>query len=294
MKQMIEPVFIDDSGVKRFYQNKIICAVISYMRDKGVYILNELHRADDGTDDFIDDYRHFNQLLGYSVCGFADLRVAHTNGDDYGGYDGYMDYIDNMPVTDFSVIKHPVCEILTYDKVEIADGFIEHKMKFKGNKVLQYIFINYPLNLDSFLESDQFSIGDKRQFLQLLGKTFEEYFEYSFNKVEMDCSGESMLDVMYRNELFDSLYSQTNHINYGGKNDLENMIGKKVKTNNYELLYEDQPPKSAYDKVGTVIASYEYGDELLFTIKFDENYGYINNRGAFDQWDFRRGEFREI
>ena len=227
MKQMIEPVFIDDNGVKRFYQNKIINAVIDVMRVKGVYILNELHKADDGTIDFIDDYRHFNQLLGYSVCGFADLRVAHANGNYYGGYDGYIDYIDNMPLTTKSELKHTISEIEVYEEVKnpVLGILSIQKMKFKGNKVVQYIFSNYPLHLYSFLNNSEFSVYDKRQILQLLGKTFDEYFEYDFNKVEMMCSGDISLDLNHKVELLESYEKQLNHKNYGGKSDLEDMIG---------------------------------------------------------------------
>ena len=66
MKFPIQPTYIDEHGVKRFKENK----VVSYLLEKGGLDLNYLRGE---LNDCPDDWEQFAQLIGYSVSGFSDL-----------------------------------------------------------------------------------------------------------------------------------------------------------------------------------------------------------------------------
>ena len=66
MKFPIQPTYIDEHGVKRFKENK----VVSYLLANGGLDLNYLRGE---LNDCHDDWEQFAQLIGYSVSGFSDL-----------------------------------------------------------------------------------------------------------------------------------------------------------------------------------------------------------------------------
>lgn len=65
MKNPIQPLYKDESGVVRFKEN----AIVRYILDKGGVDLNELAVLDFNQD----DREQFAQLIGYSHSGSGDL-----------------------------------------------------------------------------------------------------------------------------------------------------------------------------------------------------------------------------
>lgn len=66
-----QPLIVDDTGVVRFKQNRIVYALLNRCRDAG-FGLNEIVR--EGFD--ADDYDQFMQLIGYSVSGYGELSSS--------------------------------------------------------------------------------------------------------------------------------------------------------------------------------------------------------------------------
>ncbi len=64
---------IDDNGVQRFRENTALRALVNASRDAGGVSLNELAVMYARGGITQRDYAEFNMMLGYSVCGFADL-----------------------------------------------------------------------------------------------------------------------------------------------------------------------------------------------------------------------------
>lgn len=64
----IQPIEKDEQGTYRFKENKIVL----FLLDKGPFDLNDIARQDFSQE----DREQFNQLIGYSVAGFADLSCA--------------------------------------------------------------------------------------------------------------------------------------------------------------------------------------------------------------------------
>ena len=82
----IYPVVVDENGTHRFVANPIV----RYLLDNGDLDLNKIaiayQRGEMGTGkDVQTAYAEFNMMLGYSVCGFAELS-------------SFMD----MPITELS------------------------------------------------------------------------------------------------------------------------------------------------------------------------------------------------
>lgn len=67
-KHPMQPVVIDEDGIARFKDNKIV----RYLLDAGPHDLNRLAIIPFDTD----DWNQFYQLIGYSVSGFGDLSKA--------------------------------------------------------------------------------------------------------------------------------------------------------------------------------------------------------------------------
>lgn len=71
MKHPMQNIHLDEQGVARFVENEIVRHIL----DHGGIDLNELamsfHAAEHR-----EDFEQFAQLIGYSVCGFADLSYA--------------------------------------------------------------------------------------------------------------------------------------------------------------------------------------------------------------------------
>lgn len=73
MKHPIQPLQLDDKGVLRFKENKIVRHLI----DSGSIDLNALARLDFPRE----DREQLAQLIGYSLSGFADL--SYVTDDTY-------------------------------------------------------------------------------------------------------------------------------------------------------------------------------------------------------------------
>lgn len=68
MKNPIQPLFTDNHGTVRFKENKIV----SYLLDNGGIDMNQLAALSFTQD----DREQFAQLIGYSLCGFDELRYV--------------------------------------------------------------------------------------------------------------------------------------------------------------------------------------------------------------------------
>jgi hypothetical protein len=66
----MQPLEIDTHGILRFKANEIV----RHLLDHGGIDLNALARAD--ADFSQDDWTQFSQLIGYSLCGFHELRYV--------------------------------------------------------------------------------------------------------------------------------------------------------------------------------------------------------------------------
>lgn len=65
MRHPIQPLQLDDKGVLRFKENKIVC----HLLDNGGIDMNDLARKDFSRE----DREQFAQLIGYRLSGYADL-----------------------------------------------------------------------------------------------------------------------------------------------------------------------------------------------------------------------------
>ena len=66
LKQPMQPVYEDSTGVYRFHENAIVQFVLKQLKETG-FTLNELHSECHGLPD--EDWDQFNQLIGYSIGG---------------------------------------------------------------------------------------------------------------------------------------------------------------------------------------------------------------------------------
>ena len=71
MKHPIQPLYETESGVIRFFQNKIVCDLLDFAKERG-FGLNEIACRDYSQDDRI----QLAQLIGYSLSGFGDLSYV--------------------------------------------------------------------------------------------------------------------------------------------------------------------------------------------------------------------------
>lgn len=301
---MIEPIVVDKQGTYRFLENKIISDLTKDRQFEGNYILNILYMAEKYAvtadkiryvewrkqqEKFVDDYRHFNQLLGYSVSGFGSLNIAHSKGCSENGYDGYIHHIDSLELTPEDKIKHPITQVVY--------NFNKGELIFMGNSIVKFMCDKLNM-LEDFLkavEDDKYSVEDRRQILQLIGVDIPTYFSYEFNRVINPETGISVQNKDLEYEIMTE-YETDEYSSYGIQNDMNILIGKKVKTYDYDDVYEwdDQAPKEAFGKVGVITHSgYLENDQTqeCFTIKFDEKISYFNKRLASDEWEFLRCEF---
>lgn len=68
MRQPIQPLFKDESGVVRFQKN----AIVKYLLDRGPITLNDLALMNFNSE----DWEQFAQLIGYSLSGFSELSYV--------------------------------------------------------------------------------------------------------------------------------------------------------------------------------------------------------------------------
>lgn len=67
-KHPMQPVELDKNGTARFKENKIV----TYLLDNGGIDMNKLAVLDFSEE----DRSQFAQLIGYSVCGYGELRYS--------------------------------------------------------------------------------------------------------------------------------------------------------------------------------------------------------------------------
>jgi hypothetical protein len=72
-KHPTQPLVKDDEGRLRFKQNKIV----RFLKDQSKFDLNTLHDMPFDTEDWV----QFNQLIGYSLDGWAEL--SYVSDEDY-------------------------------------------------------------------------------------------------------------------------------------------------------------------------------------------------------------------
>lgn len=65
---------IDSQGIHRFRKNAVVARLLEHGEKTGMD-LNRLC-VDLSGDQDLEDWRQFMQLIGYSVCGFRDLRLG--------------------------------------------------------------------------------------------------------------------------------------------------------------------------------------------------------------------------
>lgn len=298
-KQMIQPVEVYEDGVWRFYRNNILDDIKLTERTlpNGEYLLNVLYRACGvygKSDKHIDDYRHFNQLIGYSVSGFGSLQIAYNGGSYDGGFDGYIHHIDSIEATEKNKLKHPISLIVETDESFSEEDLTTNnlfKFKFVGNEIMLYMRDHLGFDFEKYVNSEKYSVSDRRQLLQLLGTSLETYFNYPFNNDGND------IDYKHYVELLEE-FNKESHPCYGVYDDMQTLIGKKVKTFDYEetIEWDDQAPSSTFGCIGTVIESsfHPTTNQPLFTIKFDENHSFLDWKSgacASDEFEFLRNEF---
>lgn len=71
MKHPLQPLYVTESGVLRFHQNKIVSDMLDFSTSHG-FGLNEIACRQYSQDDRI----QFAQLIGYSHSGFGDLSYV--------------------------------------------------------------------------------------------------------------------------------------------------------------------------------------------------------------------------
>lgn len=156
--EQIQPIIITETGTHRFLQNKIVDDVTNMKN-------NEIaHYRFNNPEIPLDDFRQFNQLIGYSVCGFLSLSYCYRNGT----YDSYYDedyalHIESLPVLESA--EPPENHIIEGDE---SPDF------YRPNLVLVKVVKDFNINVEQYFSSDKYTLADKRQFAQLLGYTVDE------------------------------------------------------------------------------------------------------------------------
>lgn len=69
----MQPVALDADGIARFKENKIISYLLEQVRAHEPMFLNRLCAHVLSGMFTREDYEQFNQLIGYSVCGFCEF-----------------------------------------------------------------------------------------------------------------------------------------------------------------------------------------------------------------------------
>jgi len=72
-KHPVQPLIKEEDGTLRFKENKIV----KFLRETSKYNLNDLHSMPFD----IEDWKQFNQLIGYSLSGYGEL--SYVNDEDY-------------------------------------------------------------------------------------------------------------------------------------------------------------------------------------------------------------------
>ncbi len=68
----MQPLIKDENGVIRFKENAVVRALLDGSNRRG-FGLNELYRYGNFSQE---DWEQFNQLIGYSLCGYHELSIV--------------------------------------------------------------------------------------------------------------------------------------------------------------------------------------------------------------------------
>lgn len=156
--ETVQPIYEDKNGTKRFLCNEIVDDITDRK-------LNEIamYRYDH-KNIHLDDFRQFNQLIGYSVGGYLGLSYCYRDGFIDSFYDeDYANYIENIPV-----VSEP-----TPPEQHIIEGD-ETPDFYRPNLVIVRVVEDFKIDVEKYFGSDNYSKSDKRQFAQLLGYTVDE------------------------------------------------------------------------------------------------------------------------
>ena len=69
----VQPIVLDDRGIARFKENKIVSYLLDLASQRGICDMNTLAQLPFSAE----DRNQFAQLIGYSVGGFADLSYSN-------------------------------------------------------------------------------------------------------------------------------------------------------------------------------------------------------------------------
>lgn len=156
--ETVQPIYVDKNGTKRFLSNEIVDDITDKKLNE-IAMYRYKHK-----NIHLDDFRQFNQLIGYSVCGYLSLSYCYREGTIDSFYDeDYADYIENIMVS--NVLIHPEQHIIEGDK---SPDF------FRPNLVLVTFVKEFKINVEKYFSSDNYKKSDKRQFAQLLGYSVDE------------------------------------------------------------------------------------------------------------------------
>ena len=75
MKQPMQPIVKDSQGVARFKENAIVNHLLDAATSAGVCDMNSIACKEFS----VEDREQFAQLIGYSLCGFAELSYVRDD-----------------------------------------------------------------------------------------------------------------------------------------------------------------------------------------------------------------------
>ncbi len=192
---MLQPVILDKNGTHRFKENAIVNMLITGTSQSDSYLNNIcFYLHDNHTQQTIDEQRHLYQLIGYSVSGYGDLQIVCEDGTYDTDTGEHLLIVDKIKVSE-SDIDHPICDI----------QYVDGKCIFVGNETLKWVVAQRGTDINAIICDTRFTLSDKRQFLQLLGLTFDEYFMYGVNRFISDEDGYhiNVMDMSHYKELID-------------------------------------------------------------------------------------------
>ena len=153
--ETVQPIYVDEHGTHRFKQNDVVWHIAENF-------LNDVAHWKYNTNIHIDDFRQFNQLIGYSVSGYSTLSCCYLNGDCDNDYDeNYVDYIFSLDIHEESCPNHP-------HQLKRETGY------FKPNEVVQKLVEHRGINVENLITSDEFSLDCRRHFAELMGFSIAE------------------------------------------------------------------------------------------------------------------------
>jgi hypothetical protein len=125
MKHPIQPLYETESGVIRFFQNKIVCDLLDFATERG-FGLNEMACRDYSQDDRI----QLAQLIGYSLSGFGDL--SYVDDQTYSAafamlnykkseLQARVDFLDEKLKTIKDALRNPVSELFGVHPDDLLD-----------------------------------------------------------------------------------------------------------------------------------------------------------------------------